>query len=410
MFIRGRGQFDPNSPPPPPPTDGGNFLPMNDRRRRMVANGDEGGGGESSAPRYRPRLGGGFSPGEGRITQRPTGDLRDAAFWRGNIINSFLDFGYYPTESEVAELTPTSAGEGGYERGRSAVATYVNMKKAELERQANDPIKELQKKQEEKALLLEAQVNGLYGQLQDSIKEAPQLFGSLTPDQIQTYLGPLQASFKKQQSELQGIMAQRGLAASSTEAGALAETGQRFQENVFAAGLDVGLRQKVEKSQAIQRRIDSLFGLQGQAEGLAAGAAAQRSQQDLGQSNLIASLPFFLNQAAAQERALLEAKGKGGSPMDIAMGTISGAIPGILLGGQVGGLPGAISGGVIGGSSGGYNASRSGSSSAEAYQGMNALLLAERLRRPRTGGGSPSDSLFQSPGTYPKGTGSENLS
>jgi hypothetical protein len=250
-----------------------------------------------------PYAGTGFEKGEGRITEfdRNAG-ARDAAAWRQIIINSFINFGYYPTESEVAQLIPSAAGVGGSDFGPAAVANYVNMQKAEIERQKNDPLAAFEKKMQDSADLYKNQVQGLYGQLQDVLGSAPKLFGNLTPDQIDTYLAPLKRSFDTQLANVQSVIGSRGLAASSTENAALDATGEQFKESVFQTGLNVGLDSQKNRATAIQNQINALLGLAGGEESLAGGAAKQISSQNLGQSNLIQSLPFFLSQAAKENQ------------------------------------------------------------------------------------------------------------
>ncbi len=231
-----------------------------------------------------------------------------------NIMDVFKSFGYTPTQAEITAMAPSFEGRFDImEIGTSAVAQYVNAKQAEAEREKNDPLVALQTRMDDSVALMKNQVQGLYSQLQDTLSAAPQLFGSLTPDQIQQYLAPLKTSFDKQMANVQGIMGSRGLGASSTENQALADTNKQFQEQVFSTGLGVGLDAQKNKATAIQAQINNLFGLTGQEEGISAGAAGQRSQQNLGQSNLIASLPFFLDQAASQRSQMAEAENaKGG--------------------------------------------------------------------------------------------------
>jgi hypothetical protein len=234
-----------------------------------------------------------------------------------NILDVFKQFGYYPSQAEINAIAPSF--EGRYDitaTGTSAVSQYVLQKQAEAEREKNDPLVALQTKMDDSVTLMKNQVHGLYGQLQDTLSAAPQLFGSLTPDQIQEYLAPLKTTFDKQMASVQGIIGSRGLAASSTENNALAETNKQFQEQVFSTGLGVGLDAQKNKATAIQQQINNLFGLTGTEEGISGAAAAQRSQQNLGQSNLIASLPFFLDQAAAQRSAMAEQEAKSGGFWD----------------------------------------------------------------------------------------------
>lgn len=224
-------------------------------------------------------------------------------------------FGYYPTEAEAQSLAGSFTSDNNAASkaaGVSAIAQYVNQKQAEQERIKNDPLAALQTKMEESAALMKNQVQGLYGQLQDTLSSAPKLFGELTPDQIQAYLAPLKTSFDQQISTVQGVMGSRGIAASSTENNALAQTDKQFQENVLSTGLQVGLDAQKNKASSIQQQIQNLFGLTGQEEGMASNAAAQRSAQNLGQSNLIASLPYFLQQSANQQALIRKQTDSGG--------------------------------------------------------------------------------------------------
>lgn len=248
------------------------------------------------------------------IITDPTGGARNF-----NILDVFKSFGYYPSQEEISALAPTFQGRYNIgETGTSAVSQYVLQKRAEAERQKNDPLAALQKHMEESVALMKNQVTGLYGQLQDTLGSAPQLFGNLTPDQIQTYLAPLQDSFKKQLSLVQGTIASRGIPGSSTENNALAETNRQFMDQTMATGLQVGMDSQKSKAAAIQNQINNLFGLTGTEEGIAGGAAGQKSQQDLGQSNLIASLPYFLSQDAFAKNQYYNAQNKGMGAWDVA--------------------------------------------------------------------------------------------
>jgi len=230
-----------------------------------------------------------------------------------NIQQVFNQFGYYPTQAEITAMAPSFEGTFNVGQiGTSAVAQYVNFKQAEATRAANDPLAALQTKMTDSANQMKQQVTGLYTQLQSVLTQAPQLFGSLSPDQISTYLQPLQNAFQTQLATVQGALGGRGLAGSSTESNALAQTGQQFEQNVLSTGLSVGQTQQQAQATSIQNQINSLLGLTGTEENIAAGAAGQESSQNLGQSNLIASLPYFLDQSSAQQQALAAQKASQG--------------------------------------------------------------------------------------------------
>src|SRR6266478_3360015 len=105
-----------------------------------------------------------------------------------NVVDLFKQFGYSPTQAEVTALggTFTSDNNAASKRaGVSAISNYVLQKKAEAEREKNDPLLALQTKIDDSVTLMKNQVTGLQQQLQDTLSAAPQLFGNLTPDQIQ---------------------------------------------------------------------------------------------------------------------------------------------------------------------------------------------------------------------------------
>lgn len=281
-----------------------------------------------------PYAGTGFEQGTGRITQRDTtSGARDSAYGRQVLINSFIGFGYYPKESEIAALMGTTGGTNWEGFAASSVANYVNMQKAEIEREKNDPLAAFQRKMMDSADLYKTQVQGLYGQLQDTLGKAPELFGNLKPEQIDAYLAPLKRSFDTQLASVQGVLASRGMSGSSSEANALAQTGEQFKESALSTGLQVGMKSQSDKAAAIQNQINQLLGLAGGEEKSAGAAAAQRSQQGLGQSNLIQSLPFFFSQAAKEDQLYQKAM----HPSDSTWGNVGRLAGDVLLGPVFGG-------------------------------------------------------------------------
>ena len=207
-----------------------------------------------------------------------------------------------PTDAEIAMFTGLDTVEGG--AAGAAMAAYANSVQAEQTRQANDPLAAYQTLEQQYASDSIAQAGNLYTQLQDLQSQAPKLFGEFTPDQINEYLKPLQTAFTSSVSQVQGVLASRGLGASSTEANALAQTNQQFQENVLQTGLNIGLTSQQNKAQSMQQQIQNLFGLGTQANAQAGAAAGQRSAQNLSQSYLIASLPYFLRSRLIRRSSL----------------------------------------------------------------------------------------------------------
>ena len=132
-----------------------------------------------------------------------------------SVFTAFQNFGYTPTADEIGALTVADTGNADILT--SAVGQYINYKQTQDAFAASDPLTALQKQMNDQITLNQNQVQGLYGQLQSTLSAAPELFGSLTPDQITTYLAPLQTAFQAQLSSVQGAMAARGVAGSSTE-------------------------------------------------------------------------------------------------------------------------------------------------------------------------------------------------
>ena len=215
-------------------------------------------------------------------------------------------FGYTPTNEEAVMLQGAFGAENNAvskAAGVEAIAQYVNYQKQIQAFDAKDPLTGLQTRMNNIIDQNTKAVSGLSDQLQQTLSAAPQLFGSLTPDQISTYLAPLQTSFNQQLSQVQATMAARGLGASSPEANALAQTNQQFQQTVLSTGLNIGLTAQKNKADAIQQQINNLFGQTGQAINSTTSAAGQQSKQQLGESELIGSLPSFLNNQAQDQAA-----------------------------------------------------------------------------------------------------------
>jgi|SRR5579864_4424214 len=225
-----------------------------------------------------------------------------------NILDVFQEFGYQPTQAEISALSSSFGGSiDPYQIGSSAVGQYVNFMDQIKQTEANDPLAALQTSLATDIAQNRASIEGLYGQIQSTLTSAPQLFGDLTPDQISTYIQPLQTAFTQQLSQVQGAMASRGVAGSSTENNALAQTNLQFQQGLLSTGLSIGQQQQQARAQAMQAQINNLFGLTGQETGIKGQAAGQESAQNLSESNLLASLPSFYNSQAQMQEAIAQA-------------------------------------------------------------------------------------------------------
>lgn len=230
-------------------------------------------------------------------------------------INSiFKEFGYTPTDAEAQALAGAFGGANNAATkaaGVNAIGQYVNYMNQIKQFEANDPLKGLQTQMDNIITQNTASVQNLSTQLQDTLKAAPQLFGSLTPDQIKDYLAPTQTSFNQQIAKIQGAAAASGTAGSSAQAAALAQAQNEFQGTVTQAGLNIGLTSQTNQANALQQQINALYGQTNTAMGIKGSAASQQSQQQLGESELIGSLPSFMNAQALETGAYNTAATKG---------------------------------------------------------------------------------------------------
>ncbi len=294
----------------------------------------------------------------------------DQQFWHDNIANTFKSYGYDATPEEIAALVPASEGKGGYEAGQAAVANYV------LAHQQISGAKSLIEGQlkAEQAAGTAAQSMGAsdqaagtssYQQAQQTLQEAPKLFGSLTPDQIGTYLAPLQNQFNYGLGQVQGTAAQRGLAGSSLEAQAMAQAQTQFQQNVLSQGLSIGQQQQQLLASQQAALGAQQFGASGQQYGLAgqyAGLANQSAGQNFSAAEDLAQLSGqSANQAIAQNatlQALNPSGGNGGwqNALGSGLGAVAGGVAGAYMGNPMLGasLGASLGGAAANGITGGY--------------------------------------------------------
>ena len=231
----------------------------------------------------------------------------------------FAEFGYSPTQAELTSMQSAFGGANNAATkaaGVSAIGQYVNYMNQMKKFEESDPLTALQTRMNNMVDQNQAAVQNLSKQLQDTLSSAPQLFGSLAPDQIQEYLAPLKSSFDQPMASVQSTMASRGLGAGSTEANALAQTGQQFNQVVLQQGLNIGMTAQTNKANALQAQINNLFGQTGTAMSISGNAASQQSKQNLGTSQLIGSLPSVLSAQALQQGAFNTQATSGGGFQD----------------------------------------------------------------------------------------------
>lgn len=232
-----------------------------------------------------------------------------------NIQDIFSSYGYEASQAEIDALAPAfQTGKDVSETGRDAVATYVQahqqLKGAQSEIKGN-LLSEQQASSTYQSLSKTLAESGqeAYEKAADVFTKAPQLFGSLSPDQIDQYLKPTKNAFDYGMGQVEGSAAQRGITGSSLEAQAMAQAQTQFQQNVLNQGLGIGMNQQQQQAQMLQSLGSARMGLSGQFAGTGAnyaGLANQSAGQDTAVSSVMAGLAGqSVNQALAQ-RAIVQ--------------------------------------------------------------------------------------------------------
>jgi len=335
---------------------------------------------------------------------------------RNVITSAFSAFGYTPSEAEIEQLIPiVNTRTGGAERGRAAVANYVQTVRIQQERKKNDPLNQVIA--DERGFFTDSQrqaqeyqdkAQGEQKRLEETIGAAPKLFGSLTEDQISQYLAPTDRAQKQASARLEGAAARRGIAGSSTEFQTLADSERQYREDVLNQALQLGIQLKQAQVNAIQGNVNNLTNTGSQFRGFLPGSlqrqgaiAGQQSEMAFDEANYMSELPIYLRGISAQENAIAEAvaareeaartaKKRG---LFSSIGSIVGAGGGLLV---TGGNPlGAVIGSQIGGQVGGL-ASGGGAGMDGGLDLSSLLLLANN---------SPRKSKFIGGGSYTAPTG-----
>lgn len=267
---------------------------------------------------------------------------------RGLVQQSFADFGYTPTDLEVDSLVPAigSDQQEGIIRGEigNYLTALTQLKGAQgvvqgLTRTAQDSVTEAKKLGGQYSTSAEAG----YKQAQDVLSQAPQLFGALTPDQISSYLAPLQRQFDYGLGGVQTAAGARGLVGSSLEAQAMAQAQKQFQEDVLNQGLQLGLSSQVNRANLLQSLGSQRFGLAQQQYGLAPqylNLGLLGSSQNIGLAEDLAQLPAQIQSNAVAQMALrnqLDAQNssKFGSFLGTGLGFLMGGPIGANIGGNI---------------------------------------------------------------------------
>lgn len=251
--------------------------------------------------------GGNINPDQG-ITD-PTGGAPNF-----NIEDIFKSFGYTPTQAEISALAPAFEGRTNVgQTGTSAVAEYVQAHQALGQAQSAIQGNLLDEQTAAKnadtlGQVLETQGQEAYDAASAVYAQAPKLFGSLTADQIGTYLAPAKQAFDQAQGSAEGAASARGVSGSSIEGNAIGQNLTNFMQNVLSQGLGIGMTQQTNQANVLQAKGaqdfgagQQQFGLGVQDRSLATTSAGQNYQAASGISGLAGSA---VNQAITQQAAI----------------------------------------------------------------------------------------------------------
>lgn len=257
----------------------------------------------------------------------------------------FEQYGYTPDPGVIAALTigiPTDDQAGVAEFEVGAFMNAVNqLNKAA----ASDPLTKILA-QENSAIASDQSLTDKYGsELESVYQQAPKLFGSLTPDQIDEYLQPAKTAFDYSEGAVQTAAAARGNTGSSLEADALAQTKQQFDQGVLATGLQVGQQQQQNQASVIQQLYNQKLQQQNLLYGLQQQTGGQLSTQNYNNAQFLAQLPLLLNSYATQQAQLSNNISNSSPNWENTLGTGLGAVAGAYFGGPIGASIGASLGG-----------------------------------------------------------------
>lgn len=325
-----------------------------------------------------------------------------------NIYDVFESFGYTPTQAEINALAPAFEGRTNIgETGLSAVSNYViaHQQVAGAQSQIQGQLTGAE------ASLAQAQALGVTGQqtLQsaaDLYKQAPQLFGGLSPDQVSQYLAPLQTQFNQSLGQVQGAAASRGLSGSSVEATAMSQAQMQYQQQVLQQALQLGLQQQQNQAGALTNLGNSQIGLSGQNTGTYSSLINSLLGQNSNASAVLGGLGSQSANAAISQQAAIQAlnpsAGSGlGADLGLGLGAVGGVVGGIY-GGPLGASAGFSAGDALGqGIGGAINPNQNPSSANQLGQnsvnsGLLAYLLGKQGGGGSSGGGTGTSGLLTS--------------
>lgn len=329
----------------------------------------------------------------------------------------FDSYGITPPPGVIDALTlniPTDDQQGmaSYE-----VGSFVNAVNELNKAAAADPMSKILVDEQNALTSATGEADKYAGMVQDVYTNAPKLFGSMTPDQIDMYLAPMKRQFDYSFGAVQGAAAKRGNTGSSLEAQAMADSSKSFNEDVLSAGLNVGMTQQQNQAGQLENLFNQYMAMKNNMGGLIQGTGGMMSDQLYRNAQFMAQLPMLLNANATQQAQLLAAQSGSKTPWG-AIGTLGGMALGAGLAPFTGGmsLPLMMSlGGMVGGAAGGIGQSFAGGNPQAANASAANLsmlpLLYGAYSGTGTGTGSTMPGMPYSPttmGTIP-GAGSSDL-
>jgi len=324
---------------------------------------------------------------------------------KNNVLEAFESFGYTPSEAELQEFINvdwTGMGSGAianYVQAMQQLTGAEGLIKGNLlsEQQASQMYQNLSN-------ILETQGTEAYNQAANIFTQAPQLFGSLSPDQVDTYLQPLKQQFGYATGQVEGDIAARGQTGSSIEGTALGQQENLFKQNVLSTGLGVGMQQQAQRAAILQALGSGKLGLSGTFGGLGAnysGLANQSAGQYGDLSQVIAGLGPSLENMAIGQKAAYNALNPppGPSAFGSFLGTGLGFLTGGPIGANIGGnIASSITGNPMGARLGasvdplsgllGLNQTGAYGGQGQGYNPLQSIALLNLLRGGGGGGGS----------------------
>lgn len=272
----------------------------------------------------------------------------------GLITEYFKHYGYTPDPGVIAALVTSIGADNQEGVVAGEVGAFMNAVNQLNKAAANDPLQGILA-QENAAIGSTGSQADMYAQeVQDVYKQAPKLFGSLTPDQIDQYLAPARSAFDYAEGKVQTDAAARGNTGSSLEANAMAGTDKQFKEGVLQQGLNVGMQEQQNLAQVIQNLYNQKLQQQSLLYGLQQQTGGAISAQNYQNAQFMAQLPLLLNSYASQQMQLRNQQNTSGggweNMLGTALGGVAGGVGGFFLGGPMGAVAGASAGAGLGGS------------------------------------------------------------